>query len=71
MLRCEMNGDTLHVIEEILGWKKAARYHWYYDTTRWLKSVNGREGDAITCPMTQSQIDWVKANYLPKAHTGV
>ena len=70
MLTCNLNHATciLEVKEVLMSATKTATRYWYYDTRKWLKSSNGKQGDTPDRVMSAEDIKWVKSNYLPKSH---
>lgn len=70
MLTCNLNEETglLEVIQVVVWGFKTTTSYWYYDTRKWLKSTNGKRGDAPDRVMSGYDIKWVRTQYLPLAN---
>lgn len=62
----QLNGDVLHVTEQIYGAHNTKVSHWYIDIVQWKRSLTGKEGEVPTQPMMLCEIEWVQDHHLPK-----
>jgi hypothetical protein len=67
MFRVRRDGrGFLEVTEILFYFTTTRRRFWYYDTTNWLRSVRGAEGEVPRVPMIPEEIARVEDFYLPR-----
>lgn len=71
MLICRFvnNSPIMEVTQVTMTFSKTRVEYWYYDTKNWTRSLLGKKDDKPTQPMTEREIEWAKAHYVPKAET--
>lgn len=71
MLICQFvnNGPIIEVTQVTMSFSSTRITYWYYDTEKWTRSLLGKKNDRPIQPMTDQEIDWARAHYLPKAQT--
>lgn len=69
MLICRFVNNTpvIEVIQVSMTFGDTSNQYWYFDTENWTRSLLGNQNEEPTQPMTKREIEWAKANYLPKA----
>lgn len=60
-------GELLEVVETQYSWTETKRTFWYYDTVNNLKSITGKQNEVPSVLMNDSQIEWMRKYYIPKA----
>lgn len=60
--------ELLEVVETHYSWTETKRTFWYYDIINNLKSITGRQNETPSVLMNESQIEWVRKHYIPKAN---
>lgn len=67
MLTCKLDGDLLAVTETLMSFTQTRVAYWYYDVSKWLRTLHGTKDERPSAPMSPQEIAWVSQHYLTKA----
>lgn len=64
-----LEGNVLEVIEKTPF--STTPKHTYFDLNKKMRSTGGRKGDPLTTALSDTDVQWVKKHYLPRAMDNV